>query len=219
MSSAPSPRTQVKRGARRAAYEPETIKEILDAGWICHLSVSTPEGPRCIPTIYARQGEEILIHGSAKSGVLSYLDQGPACVVVSLVDGLVLARSAFHHSVNYRCVVLYAQARLVEEREEKLRALDKILDHLLPERSSQCRAPNATELRATAVYAFSIHEASAKIRQGPPNDDAADHELGHWAGVVPVDTTTQPPLAAPDLNPGIATPAALKDYRLPRERR
>lgn len=214
----PSARTRVRRGPNKARYRPEQIKEILDAAWLCHLSLQGPDGPICIPTIYARMDDEILVHGSSKSGLLSRLVGQTACVVVSIVDALVLARSAMHHSVNYRSVVIYAQAREVSEEQEKRRALNLIVDHLLPERSSACRPANAAELKATSVYALSITEASAKVRSGPPIDESADHALDHWAGLIPIQTIPGQPIAAPDLRSEISQPRELQKYKLPHQR-
>lgn len=162
--------------------------------------------------------DEILVHGSAKSGLLSQLVGQTACLVVSIVDALVLARSAMHHSINYRSVILYAQAREITEEQEKRRALDRIVDHLLPERSKACRPANANELRATSVYALGIHEASAKIRTGPPLDEKADHDLEHWAGLLPIHTHAGQPIPAPDLRAGVEVPKDLLEYLLPHAR-
>lgn len=172
----------------------------------------------CIPTIYARQGQELLVHGSSKSGLLSQVTEQVACIVVSIVDELVLARSAMHHSINYRSVVIYARAREITSRQEKLEALDRIVDHLIPHRSSQCRPANDNELKATSVYAFGIDEASAKIRSGPPVDDSADHDLDHWAGIIPIETSSGLPYPTPDLRPDITLPRSLIHYQLPHQR-
>lgn len=214
----PSARTRVRRGPAKARYDAEEIKSILDAAWLCHISLPSSHGPICIPTIYARQGNEIFVHGSSKSGLLSQLVGQTACVVVSIVDELVLARSAFHHSINYRSVVLYAQAREVTKEGPKRQALDLIVDHLIPERSKSCRPANPAELKATSVYALSIDEASAKVRTGPPVDDKADYALDHWAGVIPVHTHAGAPEPSPDLRSNISLPEALAHYKLPRER-
>lgn len=214
----PTERTRVRRGPRKARYGSEEIKAILDAAWLCHLSLISPRGAICIPTIYARMGDELLVHGSAKSGLLSQLVGQRTCVVVSIVDGIVLARSAMHHSVNYRSVVLYAQAREISEESEKRHALDLIVDHLLPGRSKECRAANPVELNATSVYALDINEASAKIRTGPPNDERADLDGDYWAGVIPVHTQPGQPIAAPDLRPGVELPLSLDEYQLPHQR-
>lgn len=217
-SAPPSERTKVARGPKKAHYDLEVIRSILDAGWLCHLSLQSAHGPICIPTIYARVDDEILVHGSSKSGLLSQLVGQTACVVVSLVDELVLARSAMHHSINYRSVILYAQAREITDKAQKRLALDRIVDHLLPERSKACRPANEAELKATSVYALSIQESSAKIRRGPPIDDNADHDLNHWAGTIPIHTHPGRPQASPDLRPGIELPESLARYQLPRQR-
>lgn len=186
-----SQRTTVKRLAKRGAYDRDTIHAILDEAYICHVGFSVPQEdgvqPFVIPTIHARVGETLYFHGSAASRMLRSLRDGiDACVTVTLLDGLVLARSAFHHSMNYRSVVVLGKGREVVDREEKIRALDAIVEHVVLGRTALVRAPNEAELRQTMVIAMPLTEASAKVRTGPPVDDEEDYALDVWAGVIPL---------------------------------
>jgi nitroimidazol reductase NimA-like FMN-containing flavoprotein (pyridoxamine 5'-phosphate oxidase superfamily) len=170
--------------------------------------------PFVIPTGFARVGERLLIHGSAASRMIRLLAAGaPACVTVTLVDGLVLARSAFHHSMNYRSVVVLAAASEVVDEQEKLAALDAIVEHIAPGRRAAVRAPSASELRATRVLAFPLDEASAKVRTGPPKDDDEDYALPVWAGELPLQLTPLAPVADPKLAPGTPLPAHVTGWR------
>lgn len=189
-------------------YEREAIHAILDEAPICHLGWVTEEGtPRVIPTIHARVGDTLYVHGSPGSRTLRAIGDGrEVCVVATLLDGLVLARSAFHHSMNYRSVVIYGQPRVVTDRREQLEACRAIVRHVLPGREGDARMPTERELEQTAILAIPLGEASAKVRAGPPRDDAEDLELPIWAGVVPVRTVLGEPEPAPDLRPGIALP-------------
>ncbi|MBV8518511.1 MAG: pyridoxamine 5'-phosphate oxidase family protein [Acidobacteria bacterium] len=197
-------RTRVKRLPKRGAYDRATIDAILDEALICHVGFVVDGAPVVIPTIHWRDGDELYFHGSAASRMLRTLRDGvEACVTVTLLDGLVLARSAFHHSMNYRSVVVFGRARLVDEREEKLRALDRLVEHVVPGRSALVRGPNESELRQTLVLALPIAEASAKIRTGGPIDDAEDYALPVWAGVVPLTLTKGTPIK--DETTGAAT--------------
>jgi uncharacterized protein len=190
-----SERTRVKRLPKRGAYDRATIDAILDEALICHLGFVVDGAPVVIPTIHWREGDQLYFHGSAASRMLRTLREGvDACVTVTLLDGLVLARSAFHHSMNYRSVVVFGNARVVEDREEKLRALDRLVEHIIPGRSAIVRGPNESELRQTLVLALPIAEASAKIRTGGPIDDAEDYALPVWAGVVPITLTKGQPI-------------------------
>ena len=194
-------RTRVRRLPKRASYELDTIRAILDEALLCHVGFVVPsEGapggvaPAVIPTIHWREGDTLYFHGSAASRMLRSLEQGvEACVTVTLLDGLVLARSAFHHSMNYRSVVVYGTARMVTG-EEKLRALDALVEHVVRGRSAEIRPPNDKELRQTLVLAMPIDEASAKIRTGGPVDDEEDYALPVWAGVLPMRLTPGEPL-------------------------
>jgi nitroimidazol reductase NimA-like FMN-containing flavoprotein (pyridoxamine 5'-phosphate oxidase superfamily) len=180
-------RTRVRRLAKRGAYDAATIHAILDEALICHVGFAIDGKPVVIPTIHWRDGDRLYVHGSGASHMLRSLRDGvEACVTVTLLDGLVLARSAFHHSMNYRSVVIFAKAVEVTDRDEKLHALEKLVEHIVPGRSAEVRAPNESELRQTLVLALPIEEASAKIRTGPPIDDDEDYSLPVWAGVVPI---------------------------------
>lgn len=201
----PTDRTQVRRLAKRAVYDKAQIYSILDEGFICHVGFVVDGQPYVIPTGYARAGDQIYIHGSAASRMLRAL-AGPidVCVTVTLVDGLVLARSAFHHSMNYRSVVVLGKARLVEDAEEKLAALRAVTDHIVPGRWEEVRQPNEQELKATAVLALALEEVSAKVRTGPPVDDEEDYSLPVWAGVVPLRTRVEAPVADGRVLPNVA---------------
>jgi len=208
----PTERTQVKRLPKRAVYDQAQVHAILDEGIICHVGFVVDGQPYVIPTGYARCGEQLYIHGSAASRMLRELGQGaPLCVTVTLVDGLVLARSAFHHSINYRSVVILGSATPCEG-EEKLRGLKVVSDHIIPGRWAEVRPPNAIELRATSLLKVEITEASAKIRQGPPIDDEEDYALGCWAGELPLRLAPQEPVSEPRLATGIAVPDYVRAF-------
>jgi nitroimidazol reductase NimA-like FMN-containing flavoprotein (pyridoxamine 5'-phosphate oxidase superfamily) len=213
----PTERTTVKRLPARGHYDRETIHGILDLGLVCHVGFVVDGQPFVIPTIYVRRGETIYIHGSPASRMLQALDQGAAvCVTVTLLDGLVLARSAFHHSMNYRSVVVFGTASVVEGPGEKAAVLQALADHLVPGRWPDIRPPNPQELKRTLVLAIPIDEASAKIRTGPPLDDEEDYELDVWAGVVPLAMAASAPLPDPRLKPGILPPEYALGYAGPR---
>lgn len=183
----PTERTQVRRLPKRGAYDRKTVYDILDQAFICHVGFTTERGPVVIPTSYGRKDDKLYIHGSAASRMLRTLSEGvPVCVTVTLVDGIVLARSAFHHSINYRSVVVFGNATVLAEREAKLDALRVISEHIIPGRWNDVRGPNEQELKATTVLELPIEEASAKIRTGPPVDDDEDYALNVWAGVLPM---------------------------------
>jgi len=185
-------RTRVKRIPERGRYDRETIDAILDEGLVCHLGFSVDEQPYVIPTLYARDGDVVYLHGSSASRALRRLSSGvPVCVTVTLLDGLVLAKSVFHHSMNYRSVMLFGTATLLEG-DEKEAALHRLVDQLAPGRWDEARQPTATELKATSILALPIDEASAKLRSGPPKDEPEDEELPVWAGVVPVHLAAEP---------------------------
>lgn len=182
----PTSRTTVRRRAQRGHYDRATIDAVLDEGFVCHVGIADDHGPVVLPTGYVRIGDEVILHGSAANRMLRLAADGrPLCVTVTLLDGLVLARSAFHHSMNYRSVVVFGQARVVEG-EEKVRALEAFVDHIVPGRSAEARPPDERELAATLVIAVPLDEASAKVRTGPPSDDEADMALDVWAGVIPL---------------------------------
>ena len=204
-------RNKVKRLPKRGHYDAETIYAILDAGFICHVGFSVGGQPYVIPTGYGRDGDRIYIHGSAASRMLKNLDQGiPVCITVTHLDGLVLARSAFHHSMNYRSAVVFGTAILVEGEAEKNHALKVISDNILKGRWDEVRGPNAKELKGTMVLAIEIEEASAKIRTGPPGDDEPDYELPVWAGVLPIRQVYGAPVNDPLLRPGIEVAESAK---------
>lgn len=206
-------RTKVKRLPERGSFERERIYQILDEGFICHVGFVVHEQPFVIPTGYARVGDNLLIHGSAASRMLRNLAKGiDVCVTVTLIDGLVLARSAFHHSMNYRSVVILGKAIVVEDEPEKLSALETLANHIVPNRWAEVRAPNEQELKATLVLALPIAEASAKVRTGPPLDDENDYALPVWAGVIPLRLAASPPISDPRLSLDIEPPAHARNY-------
>ncbi len=191
-----SERTRIHRLPQRGSYDQETIHAILDEALICHVGFIVEGRPVVIPTIHARIDNQLYFHGSPAAGMLRTLREGvDACVTVTILDGLVLARSAFHHSMNYRSVVVFGRAEEVVDREEKLRVLTALVEHVCRGRSADARGPSEKELKQTLVLRLLIHEASAKIRTGPPLDDQEDYALPVWAGVLPLTLTPQPPVA------------------------
>ncbi|HVK86331.1 MAG TPA: pyridoxamine 5'-phosphate oxidase family protein [Kofleriaceae bacterium] len=193
-------RTRFGRKAQRGSYDRAVVHAILDEALVCHVGFVTPRGPCVIPTLHARVDDQLVIHGAVKNHMLGALVEGAELsIAVTLVDGLVLARTAFHHSMNYRSVVLFGRATEVTEPYAKLAALDALVDRAAPCRSAACRPANARELAATRVLAIPIVEASAKVRSGPPlPDEGEDAQLPYWAGVIPVHTTRGVPINAPD---------------------
>jgi len=203
----PTERTQVRRLPDRGKYDAETINRILDEGFLCHVGFAVDGQPYVIPTGYARVGDKLYIHGSAASRMLRTLAGGvQVCVAVTLVDGLVLARSAFHHSMNYRSVVILGRATAVAGREEKLRALEAFTEHIVRGRWNALRRVTDSELKATTVLALPLAEVSAKIRTGPPKDEAEDYALPIWAGVVPLRLMASEPVPDPKLSAGVPIP-------------
>ncbi|QNE28416.1 pyridoxamine 5'-phosphate oxidase family protein [Streptomyces sp. INR7] len=206
----PTDRTVPTRSRDRARYDRDTVHAILDEAYVCHLGFVRDGAPVVLPTLFARVGESLYMHGSTGSRPLlaaGRTDPGlPVCVTITHVDGLVLARSAFHHSLNYRSVVVHGTARQVTDEDECRTALDAMIDAVAPGRSGDVRPANAKELAATAVIRVDLDEVSAKLRTGPSSDDAEDLGLPHWAGVVPVGRVYGPPVPAADLDPGIAVP-------------
>jgi hypothetical protein len=193
---APSKRTTLKRAPDRARYDQETIRAILDEALYCHVAVDVGGHPAIIPTALAVIDDQLYVHGSTANRVFRAMrDGGECCVSVTLLDGLVLARSAFHHSVNYRSVVLYGQAREVDDEREKRAAFDALLEHVMPGRSADVRAANREEYVRTLVLAIPIGEASAKVRSGPPVEEEEDYALDVWAGELPLRTAAEPPVA------------------------
>ena len=210
----PTPRTTVRRLPDRARYDRDTVESILDEGLVCHVGFVDGGQPFVVPSAYARRGDRLVIHGSAASRMIKALAAGaPACVTVTLLDGLVLARSAFHHSMNYRSVVVLGTATEVTDPEEKGRALDAIVEHVAPGRLSSVRPPSEGEMRATRVVELPLDEASAKVRTGPPKDDEADYALGIWAGELPLRLDPLAPVADPRLAPGLSPPPHVTGWR------
>lgn len=211
----PSDRVRLRRKRERGSYDRATIDAILDEALIAHLGIVDERGqPFVIPTLHARSGDLVYCHGSSASRTLRALAAGaPACLTVSLIDGLVLARSAMHHSANYRSAMLIGRARVVAEPEEKRAALRAVVEHIVPGRWDDVRAPTDNELSATAVLALPIDEASAKLRSGGPVDDEEDHALPAWAGVIPLTAGAGSPVPDPLLRAGIAPPPYVTGYR------
>ena len=202
----PTDRTQVRRLAKRGVYDKAQVYAILDQGFICHVGFVVDGQPYVMPTGYARVGDQIYIHGSAASRMLRTLDQGvDVCVTVTLVDGFVLARSAFHHSMNYRSVVVLGKAQLVADPAEKREAMHRFTNHMVPDRWEEVRQPTEQELKATTVLVLALDEVSAKVRTGSPLDDEEDYLLPVWAGVVPVHTELGTPVPDARVLPGIKT--------------
>ena len=192
-----SPLNTVKRLPKRGSYDKETIFGILDEHFLCHLSWEVDGQPFTIPTAFGRKEEVLYVHGSSKSRMLAALADGrPLCMVVTIIDALVLARSAFHHSMNYRSVVIYGQAHEIEG-DEKMEALRIVSDQILPGRWDEVRLPTDIEMKATTVLAIEIDSASAKVRTGPPGDDAEDYDLPIWAGILPVHLSYDDPVEDP----------------------
>jgi len=209
----PTERTQVKRLPKRGKYERETVFAILDAGFVCHVGFSMDGQPYVIPTNYGRSGDILYLHGSAASRMLRTLSEGvPVSVTVTHVDGLVLARSAFHHSVNYRSVVILGTARLVTDLAEKMEALRIFTEHVMKGRWDDVRQPTEQELKATSVLALPLEEVSAKVRTGGPIDDEEDYALPVWAGVLPLETSVKDPVPDPQRKRDQPIPPYLKNY-------
>ncbi len=215
---APSKRTRVRRLAERGRYDRETVYAILDEGFVCHVGTLDPtgSGPVVIPTTYGRIGDLLYLHGAPANAGLREASAGtPICVTVTLVDGLVLARSAFHHSINYRSVVIYATATEATDPKEKEAAMDALVEHIVPGRGSDARKPTAAELRAIRVVRVPLDEASAKIRTGGPKDDPEDLPLPVWAGEVPFLTTVGTPISAPGKPESMEVPGYVVRYARP----
>jgi uncharacterized protein len=212
VSGAPSERVRLRRKRERGTYERETIDAILDEGLIAHLGIVQDGQPIVVPTLHARSGDVVYLHGSAASRTLRAAASTPVCLTVSLIDGLVLARSAMHHSANYRSAVLLGTGRLVEDPGELLAGYEAIVERLVPGRWRDVRPPTAKEMRATALVALGIDEASAKIRTGGPVDDEEDYALGAWAGVIPLSLQAGEPQADPLLADGIAVPGYVSGW-------
>ncbi len=210
---APTARTRVVREPHRGVYDRAAAYQILDEGFICHVGFVLDGQPFVIPTAYGRVGDNLYIHGSAASRMLRNLDKGiSVCVTVTLLEGLVLARSIFNHSMNYRSVVVLGTAMAVAQPEEKLEALKSLSEHILPGRWAESRQPNEKELKATLVMRLPIEEFSAKVRQGPPIDDEEDYSFPTWAGVIPLEMVPGAPENDPRLDPKTPVPAYVRRY-------
>jgi nitroimidazol reductase NimA-like FMN-containing flavoprotein (pyridoxamine 5'-phosphate oxidase superfamily) len=214
---APSARTRVRRVPENARYDRATVDAILDAAFVCHLGFVHEEQPFVIPTLHARVGDHVYVHGSAAARSLRAIGGGiDACLTVTLLDGIVLARSVFEHSMNYRSVVVLGRATSVTSSEEKRAALEAFTEKLLPGRWADARQPTSKELKATAVLRLPLDEASAKVRTGPPDDgDTPDAELDVWAGEIPLVMRALAPVPDPTLRSGIPVPAYARDYTRP----
>ncbi|MFN2492673.1 MAG: pyridoxamine 5'-phosphate oxidase family protein [Pyrinomonadaceae bacterium] len=209
----PTERTTLKRLPKRGVYDRALVYSILDAGFVCHVSFVSGEQPFVIPTGYARVDDRLYVHGSQLSRMLRTLAHGvDVCVAITLIDGLVLARSAFHHSMNYRSVVIFGRASLVEETTAKLAALRAFSEHVIPGRWDEVRDPTDHELKATTVLSLPLREVSAKVRTGPPLDDEEDYRSQIWAGIIPLRLVAGEPIDDPRLSPGIEPSLAAQDY-------
>jgi nitroimidazol reductase NimA-like FMN-containing flavoprotein (pyridoxamine 5'-phosphate oxidase superfamily) len=212
-------RTTLRRLPKRGSLERQTVYDILDEGFVCHVAFVSDGQPFVIPTAYGRAGDRLYLHGARASRMLKALGSGAdVCVNVTLVDGLVLARSAFHHSINYRSVVVFGRARVVETDGEKMSALLAFTEHVVPGRWDEVREPNKQELDSTLVLSLALDEASAKVRTGLPIDDEEDYALPIWAGVLPLRVSAGEPVADPRLDEGARPPAWLEDFDPARRR-
>jgi uncharacterized protein len=213
-SFTPTERTRVVREPQRGVYDRETIYAVLDEGLVCHVGFSADGQPFVIPTLYARIGDAICFHGSAVSRMLRGLSEGAnVCLTVTLVDGIVLARSVFNHSMNYRSVVVLGRATLVDAAEEKLEALRAFTEKILPGRWNDARQPNEKELKATSILRLPLTEVSAKVRVGPPEDDAPDYQLPIWAGVIPLRLAAGAPIRDEKCDLGIPLPTYAANFK------
>jgi nitroimidazol reductase NimA-like FMN-containing flavoprotein (pyridoxamine 5'-phosphate oxidase superfamily) len=207
-------RTTLKRAPRRGSFDRETIYRILDEAFVCHVGFTIDQRPVVIPTAYARVGDDLLIHGSTVSRMLITLAmEVDVCVTVTLIDGLVLARSAFDHSLNYRSVMIFGKAKVLIDRQEKVAALRAFTEQIIPRRWDEVRPPNVQELKATTVLVLPLQEVSAKIRTGAPIDNEQDYELDIWAGVIPLKLSVGEPIADERLKEGISIPPSVLNYK------
>ena len=213
----PTARSRVRRLAERGRYDRTTIEAILDEGFVCHVGYAADAGPVVIPTAYARIGDQLYLHGAPANATFRHASSGvPVCVTVTLVDGLVLARSAFHHSINYRSVVVHATGTEVTDEEEKRAAMAALIEHIVPGRGADARPPTSSELRATRVVRVPLDEASAKVRTGGPKDDPEDMDLPVWAGQVPLQVVPTAPIPDADAVVTGAVPGYVIGYVRPR---
>ncbi len=210
----PTAKTTLKRLPQRGEFDRETVYKILDEALVCHVGFVVDGQPFVIPTSYGRVGDTLYVHGSAASRMMRTLGgKTPVCITVTLIDGLVLARSAFHHSVNYRSVVVFGQAELVEDEPGKMAALAAITEHIVPGRWAEVRSPNAQELKATTVLAIPLEEVSAKVRTGDPKDDDEDMTIPVWAGQLPLSLISGSPVNDSLLTAGIEVPEYVRNYK------
>ncbi len=210
----PTPRTTVRRLSKRGAYDHATVHAILDEAFVCHVGFVVDGAPVVIPTLFGRSGNSLYLHGSAGSRMLRTMAAGAeVSIAVTLVDGLVMARSAFHHSINYRSVVLFGTARPVTDPVEKSEALRVISEHITPGRWSEVRPPAEHELKVTSVLSLSLEEVSAKVRTGPPIDDDEDYALPIWAGVLPLAVVAQSPIDDGRVLPGVPVSSSIANWR------
>ena len=210
---AKSRRNKVVRMPERGQYDKESVYGIVDEALLCHVGFVQDGQPFVIPTLHARMGDKLLLHGATTSRMLKHVQAGnPVCITITIADGLVLARSVFHHSINYRSVVLFGQGALITDPDEKMNALAAFTERLMPRRWDDAREPNRKEFKATSVVAIPIASASAKVRVGPPKDDDEDLGLPVWAGVVPIRQVVGEPVDAPDLREGVAVPGYVAEY-------
>jgi len=206
-------RTKLKRLPKRGDFERDTVYQILDEAFVCHIGFTIDDQPFVIPTSFARVGN-LLVHGSAASRMMRAMGwEKEVCVTVTLIDGLVLARSAFHHSMNYRSVVVFGKAKVISDEAEKLNALKAFTEHIIPGRWSEIRPPTEKELKATTVLLLPLQEASAKIRTGNPVDNEEDYAMNVWAGVIPLKMSAGKPVADAKLKDGISIPSYVSDYK------
>jgi nitroimidazol reductase NimA-like FMN-containing flavoprotein (pyridoxamine 5'-phosphate oxidase superfamily) len=211
-------KTELRRLPKRGSYDVEAIYGILDEGFCAHVGFTTNEQTFVIPTGYARSGDKLLLHGASVSRMMRAMsEQIEVCVTVTLIDGLVLARSAFHHSMNYRSVVVFGAAKIISDENEKLEALRLFTEHMIPNRWAEVRQPSANELKVTTVLALSLEEASAKIRTGNPVDDKEDYKIKVWAGVLPAAMNFGKPITDPQMSLEIKPPAYIANYRRSQE--
>ena len=209
-----SRKDRLQRVPERGVYELDRIYQIVDEALICHVGFVQVGQPYVIPTIHARDGDKLLFHGATSSRLMKHIKEGHnLCVTITILDGLVIARSIFHHSMNYRSAVLFGKGKQLEDPDEALRALELLTEHVMPGRWDDCRLPNEKEMKATSVVSISIDAASAKIRSGPPNDDEEDYGLPYWAGVFPIRQSFLTPEADPRLESGIPLPAYIETYQ------
>lgn len=207
-------RNRIRRVPKRGQYDKDTIYRILDEGLVCHVGLVEDDQPVVIPMNYARRDDTVILHGAPASRLLKYVQAGHrVCVTVTLLDGLVLARSAYHHSMNYRSAVVFGRGTLIETEQEKLAALEVLTEHIVPGRWQDARRPNRQELDATAVVSVAIESASAKVRTGPPADDEDDYQLPVWAGVLPIQQQPLTPVDDPRLRKDVPVPSSISHYR------